>query len=90
MGDEVAVTIIATGFAQEAQKIAVPAVELVEKHQQEKNIVSPEIRKEPVFVHHEALRETAQKNSDTLNLDDLEIPAVLRRMMKDQNSQQGE
>ena len=31
MGDEVAVTIIATGFVSEAQKMATPAVELVDK-----------------------------------------------------------
>jgi len=93
MGDEVAVTIIATGFAHEAQKIATPAVELGAKNADknyEKNYVSPEIRKENIYAQHEAIRETMQKTSDTLNLDDLEIPAVLRRMMKDQNSQQSE
>lgn len=91
MGDEVAVTIIATGFAQEAQQVAMPAVEVIEKAVEksaEKNYISPEMRKEAEFV--QVVRETEAKSSDIMNLDDLEIPAVLRRMMKDQNISKGE
>lgn len=78
MGDEVAVTIIATGFIPQAQ--TVPAVEARTKPAQPTTDLHEPVKKE----------ETAQQLSDNLNPDDLEIPAVLRRMLKEQQSQQGE
>ena len=82
MGDEVAVTIIATGFASQTQKVAqaveAPAVQV------------PSIQDEPVIQTFAEKLETEQKSCDTLNPDDLEIPAVLRRMLKEQQSQKGE
>lgn len=83
MGDEVAVTIIATGFASQTKTI--PAVEAREAVQvkaapREMGAMSESLKNE----------QTPQQLSDNLNPDDLEIPAVLRRMLKEQQSQQGE
>lgn len=83
MGDEVAVTIIATGFASQTKTI--PAVEAREAVQvkaapREMSAMNESIKNE----------QTPQQLSENLNPDDLEIPAVLRRMLKEQQSQQGE
>lgn len=84
MGDEVAVTIIATGFAPQQAK-TIPAVEAREIVQ-----AKPAQHDAPVINEPAKKDETAQQLSDNLNPDDLEIPAVLRRMLKEQQSQQGE
>ena len=84
MGDEVAVTIIATGFAPQQAK-TIPAVEARETVQ-----AKPAQQNAPVVNEPAKKEETAQQLSDSLNPDDLEIPAVLRRMLKEQQSQQGE
>jgi cell division protein FtsZ len=84
MGDEVAVTIIATGFAPQQAK-TIPAVEARDTVQ-----AKPAQQTAPVVNEAAKKDETAAQLSDNLNPDDLEIPAVLRRMLKEQQSQQGE
>lgn len=79
MGDEVAVTIIATGFAPNNQKhAAVPA------DATRAAVQVPSIHNEPNAHQRTDHHETPEKSCDTLNADDLEIPAVLRRMLKEQ------
>ena len=85
MGDEVAVTIIATGFTLCAeQKKAIPAVQAVEEssHQMptQKSVHTVSALTELI----EEQNETTQKICTTLNVDNLEVPAVLRRILKEQ------
>ena len=90
MGDEVAVTIIATGFTSQAQQSkAIPAVQMAEamsKGAQAMPTMSEFTDMSDMEDKQEekSCSETMQKSCDTLDPDNLEIPAVLRRMLKEQ------
>lgn len=82
MGDEVAVTIIATGFASQAQQSkAIPAVQMAEPMPAQKQMHEATMAE---FMENKQADATMQKSCDILDPDNLEIPAVLRRMLKEQ------
>lgn len=85
MGDEVAVTIIATGFTPLAeQNKAIPAVQAVEGFSHQAPVQKPVHTVSAYTELVEEQNETTQKICTTLNVDNLEVPAVLRRILKEQ------
>lgn len=92
MGDEVVVTIIATGFAPHAEKEASDeAHEAIQVQPTVRDeIAEPEVTQEAPAMHEaapEKAPEPAAKEANLINLEDIEIPTVLRRMVEEKQSQ---
>lgn len=79
MGDEVAVTIIATGFVPQ-QKVSAAQVVEVEVMQAEQERDKVEVEKMPT-------KEDSLTAPELMKTDDLEVPSALRKMMKEQQAQ---
>jgi cell division protein FtsZ len=83
MGDEVSITIIATGF--DHKKIQEAALESYES--KEEAILSPQKQENPETPKQQPSQsEKPQKDTNLINLEDIEIPTVLRRMAEERRA----